>query len=158
MPIYEFTCDFCNVVFSFFSRSVNTEKVPSCPRCGALLERQMSVFSVSRKAGEEKGDDMAGFDEARMERAMTEMARQAESLDEKDPRQSAGLLRKLTDIAGMRLSPGMEEAVRRMEAGEDPETVEQDMAGVLENAPFAAEGKKGSSRRPPVRDEKLYDL
>ena len=35
-------------------------------------------------------------------------------------------MRKLTDVTGLKLGPGMEEALNRMEAGEDPEQVEAD--------------------------------
>lgn len=158
MPIYEFYCPPCNVIFSFFSSRVNTEKLPLCPRCGGLLDRQMSGFAIGGKSAGEEGGDLPDFDCARMEKAMAELAGQAEGLDENDSRRSAGLLRRLTDIAGMSFSEGMDEAVRRMEAGEDPEAVEQDMGGLLDNAPFVARKKTARGRRPPRREEKLYDL
>jgi hypothetical protein len=53
----------------------------------------------------------------------------------------------------------MEEALRRMEAGEDPEAIESELGDVLEKEePFFA-GKRARSRRaPPARDETLYEM
>jgi len=55
----------------------------------------------------------------------------------------------------------MEEALGRMEAGEDPETIESEMGDLLEGEePFAFEKKhpKGPKYRPPAVDDRLYDL
>jgi hypothetical protein len=83
-------------------------------------------------------------------------------MDENDPRQAANLMRKLSDMTGLNLGSGMEEALKRMEAGEDPEQIEQEMGDLLEGEePFALgekSSKKGSRMRPPLRDETLYDL
>ena len=46
MPIYEFYCLRCNTIYNFFSKVVNTDKVPKCPSCKTIkLKRQMSVFA-----------------------------------------------------------------------------------------------------------------
>lgn len=164
MPIYEFYCRKCNTLYSFFSKTVNTEKVPLCPRCGRVrLERRMSLFAkVSKGKDDETAGDMPPMDEAKMEKAMGMLAGEAENLSEDDPRQAARLIRKLSDAAGLHLGPGMEEALGRMERGEDPEKIEEEMGDLLEGEdPFAFAGpkaKKGGRRRKPVVDEKLYDL
>jgi len=163
MPIYEFYCRKCNTIYSFFSRSVNTEKVPFCPSCrNVKLQRQMSVFAkISGKKEELAGDDLAGLDESKMEKAMEMLAREAEGLNEDDPRQAAQLMRKLTDATGLSLGPKMEEALARMEAGEDPDRIEQEMGDDIGDdelfvmAKKAARGKKDAK---PRVDEKLYDL
>ena len=31
MPIYEFYCAKCNTIYNFFSRTANTDKIPTCP-------------------------------------------------------------------------------------------------------------------------------
>jgi putative FmdB family regulatory protein len=50
MPIYEFYCPDCNTLFNFFSRTINTAKQPTCPKCRTrTLERQMSAFAFHRK-------------------------------------------------------------------------------------------------------------
>lgn len=163
MPIYEFYCDECNTIFNFFSRAINTTKKPTCPRCRKRrLARMMSAFAVTGKAKEDGGMDDLPFDESRMEKAMQTLAGEAESISEDDPRQAANLMRKLTDMTGLELGPGMTEALHRMERGEDPDQIEAEMGDLLEGEdPFLLSGKKGGkkSRRPaPSRDETLYDL
>jgi len=164
MPIYEFYCDRCNTIFNFFSTTVNTSKRPKCPRCkDRSLSRRMSRFAVTGRAKEEGEADDLPIDESRMERAMEMLASEAEHINEEDPRQAANLMRKLTDMTGMELGPGMTEALKRMEAGEDPEQIEAEMGDLLEGEePFLLPGKRGTGtgagRRPPRRDETLYDL
>jgi putative FmdB family regulatory protein len=162
MPIYEFYCEECNTIFNFFSSSVNTTKRPRCPKCKQeKLKRQMSTFA--RLTGAKEGGELDDLpiDEAKMEKAMSLLAREAEGINEDDPRQAANLMRKLSDAAGVGLGPSMEEALKRMEAGEDPEQIEAEMGDLLEQEePFIMEGKKGRGvrRRTPHRDETLYDL
>ncbi len=164
MPIYEFYCEACNTIFNFFSRSINTTASPKCPACKTkTLSRQMSAFAVTgraKEAGGEEGD--LPFDESKMEQAMQMLAGEAERINEDDPRQAADLMRKLTKMTGLELGSGMEEALRRMEKGEDPEQIEAEMGDLLENEdPFQMAAKKGGvgGRRPaPRRDETLYDL
>jgi len=163
MPIYEFYCRDCHMIFNFFSRSINTEKRPLCPKCGMLkLDRQMSIFSLGRN--QKEGDDetpMPDLDEAKMEQAMTLLAKEADRMDENDPRQAANLMRKLTDMTGLDLGPSMEEALQRMEAGEDPEQIEAEMGDLLEDEePFSLKEKSSKTikSRPPQKDETLYEL
>ena len=164
MPIYEFYCPDCNTLFNFFSRSINTFKRPSCPKCKTRkLQRQMSAFAFTGRAKESGEDGDLPFDESKMEKAMQMLAGEADRISEDDPRQAANLMRKLTDMTGMELGAGMEEALRRMERGEDPEQVEAEMGDLLESEdPFLLPGKKGkagaAARREPDRDETLYDL
>lgn len=40
------------------------------------------------------------------------------------------------DTTGMRMGEGMEEAMRRMEAGEDPGKVEEELGDVLDGRPL----------------------
>jgi len=83
-------------------------------------------------------------------------------MDEEDPRQAAQLMRKLSDMTGLKLGPGFQEALSRMEAGEDPEQVEAELGDALEEEnPFEVKKKSGPLLRkllPPRRDETLYDL
>jgi putative FmdB family regulatory protein len=162
MPIYEFYCDKCNTVFSFFSRSVNTTKTPNCPQCKKALRRQMSLFAKVSRGNEAPMDDgMPQVDEAKMEKAMAMLAGEAEKISEDDPRQAAQLMRKLTDATGLSLGAGMEEALHRLEKGEDPDQIEAEMGDLLEGEePFAIEGKKMKGRRKPKPrvDETIYDL
>ena len=162
MPIYEFYCEDCNTVFNFYSRTVNTTKTPNCPKCkDKVLARRMSMFAVTGRAKEADGDDLP-VDEDKMEQAMQMLAGEADHMDEEDPRQAANLMRKLSDMTGLELGSGMQEALRRMEAGEDPEQIEAEMGDLLEDEePFALPGKKGGRtgrKRPPMHDDTLYEL
>ena len=74
------------------------------------------------------------------------------------------MIRKLYDATGLNLGGNMEEAIRRMEAGEDPDKIEQDMGDLLESEDPLF-GQSGSTLRqfsrrlkPPEVDETLYDL
>ena len=162
MPIYEFYCKDCHWLFNFFSSTVNTDKQPLCPKCRKRkLKRQMSVFASPRSGDEEPDMALPDMDETKMEEAMGMLAREAEKVDEEDPRQAANLMRKLTDLTGLDLGPGMQEALSRMEAGEDPEQIEADMGDLLEQEePFLMKEKvsRAIRQRPPRVDEKIYDL
>ncbi|MDP3286633.1 MAG: zinc ribbon domain-containing protein, partial [Desulfobacterales bacterium] len=163
MPIYEFYCQDCNTIYNFFSKSVNTKKSPNCPMCKtSRLSRQVSVFSVTGRAKAGNDADDPPFDESKMEKAIQMLGKEAESINEEDPRQAADLMRKLSDAAGLKLGSGMDEAIRRLEKGEDPDRIESEMSDILEQEePFSLSGKKGvgrSKRTAPLRDETLYDL
>jgi hypothetical protein len=98
-----------------------------------------------------------------MEKAMQMLAGEADKINEDDPRQAANLMRKLSSMTGLELGAGMNEALKRMEAGEDPDAIEAEMGDLLEEEePFLLPEKKGgakTTKRPaPRRDDKLYDL
>jgi putative FmdB family regulatory protein len=172
MPIYEFYCGGCHRVDSFLSRSIATRKSPECPRCHQpIATRLVSSFAVSKGRKEEAvggaEGDMPDVDEAKLMRLMEEMGPEAENINEDDPRQAARMMRRLFDATGMPVGAGMEEAMRRMEAGEDPEKVEQDLGDVLEQDPFApgaatdggARSARGRRRLlPPTIDPTLYEM
>lgn len=168
MPIYEFYCPDCHTVFNFFSHSVNTTKKPSCPLCGRKrLGREVSLFAMAGNRKNAIGDDDMDLpvDEARMESAIGALASEAEGIDEDDPRQAANLMRKFSDMTGMQLGGGMQEALARMEAGEDPEVIEAELGELIESEePFqvSAGGPKQKGGKPvrgaPRRDQTLYDL
>lgn len=167
MPIYEFYCRQCHTIYSFLSRSVNTQRVPVCPTSpGHRLQRQVSGFAVvsgGKREGDAAGDDFP-VDDTRMEQAMETLASEAEGLNEEDPRAAARLMRRLSDMTGIEYNEGMEEALRRLEAGEDPDAVEAEMGDLLEGDedPFALPGTAKAGRRrktrPPRRDDTLYEM
>jgi putative FmdB family regulatory protein len=165
MPIYEFFCADCNTIFNFFTRRPNTDKRPECPQCGKPeLQKMMSSFATIGKAKETDSEDpFAGLDEAKMEQALAGLMREAEHVNEEDPRQMAQLMRKFADKTGLNLGGAMEEAIARMEAGEDPDQIEQDMGDLMEgDEPFSLEAMKkkvqAGQKRAPVYDDRLYDL
>jgi hypothetical protein len=162
------------MIFNFLSRSANTQKRPDCPRCGRpQLQRQVSRFAISRNRPEKSDEEEdspfpPGFDEARFEKAMEELAREADTLDEDNPRHMAHLMRRLFSSTGMEISGRMEEALRRLESGEDPEAIEEEYGDLFDEEgelPFQfGEAKASSVRaiarklRPPQVDDTLYEL
>lgn len=141
MPIYEFACPKCRVIFNFFSKRINPGHTPACPRCGNKdMVKLMSRFSTPRKVKEPTSADesapneppMPDFDDPRIERTMQEIERDLEHIDENNPRHLAYMMKKLKDV----MPPGalpkeMDIAIKRLEAGEDPEKIEEDMGDVL---------------------------
>lgn len=162
MPIYEFYCGDCNVIFNFYSSRINTEKRPDCPRCGKKeLSKRVSTFATIGKAKEEGDDQFAGMDESKMERAFESLMREAEHINENDPKQMASLMRKFTAQTGINFGDSMEEALSRMEAGEDPEEVEKEMGDLFNEENISFEMLKKKTQREssrPLHDEKLYEL
>jgi len=182
MPIYEFYCRDCHRVYNFLARRLNVETVPACPRCGRpRLEKRLSRFAIGRRR-EHAADDSTEVppgDDAAIESLLGELEQQAEHLDENDPRQMGRLMRQLCEKTGMPLDGAMAEAIRRLEAGEDPDRIEEQMGDLLdefpEDTPPDAEsdifrGSAGTAKRkasardlvrrlkPPEVDDGLYDL
>jgi putative FmdB family regulatory protein len=161
MPIYEFFCAACNRIYSFHSFAVAPSKVPTCPKCRARnLRRMPSRFGIAARGkapatatGGGPGD--GGADDPRMEREMMRLAAELEGMDEGDPRAMAAAVRRMTEIAGEPVTPAMEEMIRRLEAGEDPEKVEEQMGDAIEEE-MGEEGGLGASA--PTRDDGIYPM
>ena len=160
MPIYEFFCADCNTVFNFYSPTINTSRIPPCPKCKKReLKRMMSTFATISGKKEEGDLEDLPIDESKMEKALQVMEKEMHNIKDDDPRQMASLLRKMTEAAGGNLDEGMEEALRRMESGEDPESIEAEMGDKLnpENI-FSDQKKRGKRTKKITYDETLYDL
>lgn len=161
--MYEFYCHSCNTIYTFFSRTVNTEKTPDCPACKtSTLTRQVSRFSFTGSSKKDQESDSEypdiPIDESKMERAMQALASEAENINEDDPRQAANLMRKLTDMTGLKLGDKMEDALSRMEAGEDPEAIEEQLGDIDESDLFKVDSPRSSRQKRPIRDETLYEM
>ncbi len=161
--MYEFYCHSCNTIYTFFSKTVNTEKTPDCPACKTnTLTRQVSRFFFTGSSRKDQENDSEfpdlPIDESKMERAMQALASEAENINEDDPRQAANLMRKLTDMTGLKLGDKMEDALSRMEAGEDPEAIEQQLGDIDESDLFKLDSPKSCRQKRPVRDETLYEM
>src|SRR6185436_10678585 len=49
MPIYEFACPKCRRIYSFLSKRVKPDRLPSCPKCGnKKLKKEVSRFAMMR--------------------------------------------------------------------------------------------------------------
>ena len=108
-------------------------------------------------------DSIDGIDEGRLESALSAMAGTLDKVDD-DPRQAVQAMRRLLEDSGLKMGRTMEEAVRRLEAGEDVEAVEADLSEVMEEDQlFAARpGNIFTAIRqrylPPRIDPTLYEL
>ena len=103
------------------------------------------------------GEDMPGpdFDDPRVARAMAEMERDMEHLDENNPRHMAHMMRKMKDLMPAGAMPKeFETAIKRLEAGEDPEKIEADMGDVFGEM---MGGEKGGGGGGYTKDGGLYD-
>jgi len=165
MPIYEFACPKCRKIFSFLSKRLDPDRLPVCPKCGnKRMSKQVSRFAMTRGLKEpaarsetkEGGPPMPDMDDPRVERAMMEMERDMEHLDENNPRHMAHMMRKMKDL----MPPGtipkeLDVAIKRLEAGEDPEKIEEDMGDLLGDFMGGPEGGAGAGDY--TRDSGLYD-
>jgi putative FmdB family regulatory protein len=167
MPIYEFACPDCRKIFSFLSKRLNPERLPSCPQCGnKKLTKQLSAFAMPRglagasahpeaASGEPPMPDM---DDPRLMRAMGEMERDMEHMDENNPKHMAHMMRKMKDIMPAGTMPKeLDVAIKRLEAGEDPEKIEADMGDVLSGFMGGEEGGPGGGGGGYSRDSGLHD-
>jgi len=166
MPIYEFACPKCRRIFSFLSKRINPGRLPVCPKCGnKKMSKQVSRFAMSRGlkepaaqtgAEDEGGPPMPDFDDPRVARAMAEMERDMEHMDENNPKHMAHMMKKMKDL----MPPGsvpkeMDVAIKRLEAGEDPEKIEADMGDLLGDFMGGEGGGPGGGGF--TRDTGLYD-
>jgi putative FmdB family regulatory protein len=169
MPIYEFACPKCRKIYSFLSKRVNPTHSPTCPKCGnKKLEKQLSRFAMTKglkdtadspAAGEPgEGDPMPDFDDPKIAAAMSEIERDLDHMDENNPKHMAHMMRKMRDV----MPPGavpkeMEDAIRRLEAGEDPEKIEEDMGDLLGGLDDEGGRGGGMGGGPYSKDSGLYD-
>ena len=174
MPIYEFFCPQTNKIYSFYARSLALAgKTPRCPDNPKYrMERMVSSFSVTGRKQEEKTVAAGeGPDDPRMERMMAEMERDFGGMDEEnpDPKQLARMMRKMSGLTGEKMPETMDEMIRRMEAGEDPEKLEAEYGDALEDFdPGAGAGEPGEEsgsgkvkvrrRARATRDPTLYEM
>ena len=164
MPIYEFACPKCRRIFSFLSKRLKPDRLPVCPKCGhKKLSKQVSAFALSRGLkepaaaasgpGDDEGGPMPDMDDPRIMRAMGEMERDMEHLDENNPKHMAHMLRKMKDIMPAGTMPKeMDIAIKRLEAGEDPEKIEADMGDGLGDLMGGPEGAGGAGGGGDTKD------
>ena len=145
MPIYEFYSPSTNKIYTFFARSfAYADKMPRCPDGdGHAMEKLLSAFSVT--GGSKTGDDSAGdlpgggddpfsgMTNSQMDAAMHELEKTVGSMDEEnpDPRQMGQLMRKMAEMTGETMDEGMDEVIRRLEEGADPDELEDTMGDLL---------------------------
>jgi hypothetical protein len=178
MPIYEYYCPDNNRIYQFYAKTLaQGATVPKCPDGPTFrMVKVLSAFSVvggKKDARGAPGSDPAGSadgpgpDDSRMEAAMGAMEGEFANVDESDPRAMGRMMRRMAELTGERIDGRMEEVVRRLEEGADPESLEDSLGpddpeeggpslGPQPDQPEAP-ARPRARRGPPVRDPKLYD-
>lgn len=116
MPLYEYRCNSCRRRVTLL-RSFSDTSTPCCPHCQSEnLTRLISKVAVLRSE-ESRLDSLAD-------------PSSLGDLDENDPRSIARWMRKMSEETGEDMGPEFDEMVDRLEAGENPEELEQSMGGL----------------------------
>lgn len=124
MPTYEYRCQDCGRIVGIYQSYEEYGSVTvECPRCGS--EQLQRVFRPPR---------LARSEESRLEDLSDPS--QWGDIDEDDPKSLARMMRKMGDELGEEMPPEFDEVVGRLEAGEDPEEIEQSMPELGAGADF----------------------
>lgn len=185
MPIYEYYCPENHTIYQFFAKTLaQGQATPKCPdNAEYSMRRVVSAFAISsggKKTDTEPAASDAASDpteDARLDAAMNEMEKEFSSVDENDPRAMARMMRRMAELTGEKIDGEMEEVVRKLEEGADPDTLEDQFsggedAGAMDDAygegpmggPDAKAGEQKEKKHrfrsrnaAPRRDPKLYD-
>jgi len=189
MPIYEYYCSENNTIYQFYAKTLaQGERIPKCPDNPKFrLQKVVSTFAVKTgarksaggevKPGADAADASSGnpAEDARMEAAMNAMEGEFANVDENDPRAMGRMMRRMADLTGEKIDGEMEEVVRKLEEGADPESLEDQLGGSDQpgdgmDDPYGEGPGPGAVKpepkekkfrfkvpRPLRRDPKLYD-
>jgi hypothetical protein len=127
--------------------------------------KQLSSFAMPRGLKEPSAADPSeqglgpDLDDPRVARVMSEMERDLEHMDENNPRHMAQMMKKMKDLMPAGSVPKeFDIAIKRLEAGEDPEKIEADMGDVLGDFMGGEEGgAPGGGGGGYTHDSGLYD-
>lgn len=178
MPIYEYYCPDNHTVYQFYAKTLAQGRtVPKCPdNPGFGMRKLVSSFAVTSGGKSDAAPPAAlpaaegAGEDARMEAAMGAMEKEFSSVDENDPRAMGRMMRRMAELTGEKIDGEMEEVVRKLEEGADPDSLEESLGGA--DAPEgegpdapggpAADPKEARHRfrvrrSAPRRDPKLYD-
>ncbi len=187
MPIYEFMSQNTGKIYSFFAHSPSyAEKIPLCPDGKKYkMEKVISGFSITGQkeevaeipaggSGNDPNDPFAGMDPGQAEKVMKELEGAMGGMDEDnpDPKQMGQLMRKMCEMTGETMDEPMEEVVRKLEEGADPDELEDRMGDFLgdeqpndtnggneeDSADSVKSRLKKLMKKKIVRDPKLYEF
>ena len=185
MPIYEYYCRENHTIYQFYAKTLaQGATIPKCPDNPSFqMTKILSSFAVTSggksdeaapppSSAEGRGDPA---EDARMEAAMGAMEKEFSSVDENDPKAMARMMRRMSELTGEKIDGEMDEVVRKLEEGADPDSLEEQLGGEAPSSmpdPYEdsmggppAEPKDPREPRhrfkarvlPPRRDPKLYD-
>lgn len=164
MPFYEFYCEDCHRIFNFFSKQINTDKSPDCPKCAKpSIQRLISNFSALKDMNPLK--DKGGFltkNDPESVQAQLFLNNELKKINTQDPRQMASVLRKLGDVTGNHLGPNLQKVLSQMEQGGNVEELQLELESILTKYAENTESEFGTHQAkaslPPTIDEEVYDL
>ena len=181
MPIYEYYCPDNHTVYQFYAKTLaQGQRIPRCPDNPAYrMQKVVSAFAVTGRHKAEPAAGAgnpaeAGVDDPRMEAAMGAMEREFANVDENDPRAMARMMRRMAEVTGEKIDGEMEEVVRKLEEGADPDSLDEQLGGDRPGNPDDPYGDAAAPaaetpaqkearhrfrarRLAPRRDPKLYD-
>jgi len=188
MPIYEYYCPNNHTIYQFYAKTLaqgaSTPKCPDNPKFP--LRKVVSAFAITKGGGKDENsepkpatDTGDPAEDAKMEAAMNAMEGEFSNIDENDPKAMARMMRRMSELTGEKIDGEMEEVVRKLEEGADPDSLEEqlgggeggeggedpygDEMGMGPGGPGAAPDPKEPRhrfrirRQAPRRDPKLYD-
>lgn len=114
MPTYEYRCLDCQRRFEKFISYSDYGKQPvRCPHCGSdRIQRRIGRVRIARS------------EDSRLER-FSDSASLADMED--DPRALGRMMREMSGELGEEMGPEFNEVVGRLEAGQSPDQIEQDL-------------------------------
>lgn len=188
MPIYEYYCPDNHTVYQFYAKTLaQGATIPKCPDNPRFrMEKMFSRFAVASGSSDKNADagpvegapqgGEGGEGDTRMEAAMQELEHEFSSVDENDPRAMGRMMRRMAELSGEKIDGEMEEVVRKLEEGQDPEALEEQFGDIgggdneEGDASDFKDGDKGADdgkalqktkykirRGAPRRDPQLYD-
>jgi len=184
MPIYEYFCPSNNTVYQFYAKSLaQGQTTPKCPDNPKFpLQKMVSGFAITKPGNADDAPPPADSgpggneEDPQLEAAMAAMEGEFANVDENDPKAMGRMMRRMAEMTGEKLDGEMEEVVRKLEEGADPESLEDQMGsgeegmddpygdplGGMGGTPPAADPPESQqrfkARRPaPRRDPQLYD-
>ena len=127
MPIYEFYCPDCHAIFSFMVRAQAENPSPGCPSCSRTsIEKRPSTFAI--RSTPDGSEESPVASDTQLEQAMASLAQSMDRASEsEDPRQLSQLFRQFGKDSGLEVGPQLDEALGRMERGDDLESIEKDL-------------------------------
>ena len=184
MPIYEFHSPDTGKIYSFYAPSVSYAKLtPLCPDGDKMkMVKLLSGFSITGRNEEipeaapeaDPDDPFAGMDPAKSGELMKELESSIAGMDDEnpDPKQMGTLMRKMCEYSGERMDEPMEEVIRKLEEGMNPEELEDRMGDFMgdesDDGMGGFEQKDGEESmksrlkklltKTPKRDPQLYEF
>ena len=184
MPIYEYYCPDNHTVYQFYAKTLaQGQTIPKCPDNPAFrMQRTISAFAITKGGRSDEpppvtdggGDDA---EDPRLDAAMEAMESEFANIDENDPKAMGRMMRRMAELTGESLDGEMEEVVRKLEEGADPDALEEQLGRVGEGGDgdeFGGGGMGGEAeaekpareprprfrvkRTAPRRDPNLYDF